>query len=133
MLQPIIEKNNNNKETNTSCNVATLIHLENKINFTYFLQFLFLFVSWSFAMPFYFVDSSSRATQADVTNVASKFMLVIRNRKRTRTNKIICINPFCRETSLLFFRCRCHSLLRVFSCVTSLISTVEIHVFNTFF
>ena len=53
-------------------------------------------------MPFYFVDSSSRATQADVTNVASKFMLVIRNRKRTRTNKIVFINPFHRETSLVF-------------------------------
>ena len=57
-------------------------------------------------MPFYIVDSSSRTRQVDVTNVGSKFMLVIRNRNRTRTNKIICINPFRRETSLVLLRCR---------------------------
>ena len=63
-------------------------------------------------MPFYIVDSSSRARQVDVIKVASKFMSIIRNRNRTRTNKIICINPFRRQTSLVFFRCRCH-ILRV--------------------
>ena len=54
-------------------------------------------------MPFYIIDSSSRTRQVDVTNIASKFMLVIWNRNRTWTNKIICINPFHRETSLVFF------------------------------
>ena len=117
-----------NKETNASCNVATLIHLEKKINFTYFLHFFFFFffLSWSFTMPFYIVNSSSRTKQVDVTNNASKFMLVIRNRNRTWTNKIVCSNSFRRETSLLFFRCRCHSL-GVYSCAKSPISTVEMH------